>query len=52
MIKERCSYQKVVQSGDESAEYCTLRDEWCLLESGIDCDVYEEFLKEQERGSE
>ena len=32
----------------EGADLCTLVDKWCLLESGNQCEIYEELLKEEQ----
>ncbi len=49
--KPRCPEVERKQAGDESFDLCGLtRGKPCLIEHGhYECDVYEEFLKKQER---
>lgn len=32
----------------EGAAMCSITDKWCLLEENLECEIYEEFLEEQE----
>ena len=53
-FKERCPHQKgspVAYDFErdkvyEGAVMCSLVDKYCLLESGLPCETYEEYLKE------
>ena len=47
MDKPKCPYLKETLVGDESYTLCTMVDKWCLLEGGLSCDIYEEWLAEQ-----
>lgn len=46
MDKPRCPYLKQTLVGDEVSMWCKLADKWCLLEAGLTCDIYEEYLQE------
>ncbi len=42
--KPRCPEQSTIGNGDESMEICCLSGTVCLLESGTECETYNEFL--------
>ena len=58
-IKERCPHQRLEAAYDfehdkvyDGPAMCKLNDKVCLLESGLECETYEEFLRELESEKE
>lgn len=45
-----CPYVKRKSAGDESWDFCEINDKPCLRESGLECDIYNEWLKEKDNG--
>lgn len=45
-MAEECPHRKSIVGGDEVGYVCDLVDKWCLLESGIECDVWEDIQEE------
>ena len=53
-MSERCPEMKTMAAGDESMDFCELSDrpsgmKICLLESGDECDIYNEYLEDLEQ---
>jgi len=44
--KSECPYIKRKYSGDESVDLCEINDKFCLLESGLECDTWNEVQRE------
>lgn len=54
-LKPRCpharhtgGYSAELDEYIEGADMCDIVDKWCLLEGGMECETYNEFLKEEE----
>lgn len=47
-MKPECPHLRKRQAGDEGYMWCDLANKWCLEEAGIECEEYEQFLKEEE----
>lgn len=45
--KDKCPYSQTKRAGDDSLDYCELNTKACLLESGLECDVYNDWLKDR-----
>ena len=41
-----CPFMRAIRGGDEVAYMCSEVDKYCLLETGDQCDRYDEYLKE------
>jgi len=53
-MSERCPEVRTIVAGDESMDFCGLSDrpsgmKICLLVSGEECDIYNEYLEELEQ---
>ena len=46
--KPKCPHARVIRGGDESLTICDLEDHTCLLDAGLGCEQYNQFLKESE----
>lgn len=46
MKLEQCPYIQKLRAGDESIDMCEINSKYCLLESSLSCDTYQEYLLE------
>lgn len=46
--KDKCPYIITKSARDESYTLCEFNDKPCLRELGLQCDIYNEWLKEQD----
>ncbi len=58
-MKPKCPELQVIQGGDEAGYICKETDKWCLVECGLSCDIYDQWLdndyeewKEEQNGKE
>ena len=47
--KNECPHIKRKYCGDESVDLCEINDKFCLLESGLECETWNEVQKEWEQ---
>ena len=45
--RERCPFRQSKYSMYDGVDMCEESGKWCLLEHGYECEVYEEYLKEE-----
>lgn len=46
--EDECPHIIRKSAGDETFDFCEINDKFCLKESGSECDIYNEWLKEKE----